>query len=158
MACAPGAPVGCRGVAAVSASVETAPACATSGLHPDAWFDRQDLQAQAVRVCRSCPLRQRCLQVAEETEAGWSRDRRYGVWGGLTPYRRWQRDPWRRRGVSERARRQLEAIHSTGLQWVQIAAMVGVNVTVVRNLRRGGRVTAETAAKIDRLHARVVGS
>lgn len=53
--------------------------CAQSD--PDAWYPekgRKDSVQIAKRVCKTCPIRERCLEIALET------DERYGVWGGLS--------------------------------------------------------------------------
>jgi WhiB family redox-sensing transcriptional regulator len=44
----------------------------------DSWLD-------AVRICRSCPVRLQCLDYAMRMEVGQSNKTRMGVWGGLTP-------------------------------------------------------------------------
>jgi WhiB family transcriptional regulator, redox-sensing transcriptional regulator len=56
------------------------------------YSDREADIAEAVRICRGCPVRDRCLQVAIEHQEA------FGVWGG-TPerprrrvYRRLQRE------------------------------------------------------------------
>jgi len=56
---------------------ETAP-CKTSGT-PDAWFStNQMITLKAKVVCRSCPFRTACLNLALADDEQW------GVWGGLT--------------------------------------------------------------------------
>jgi WhiB family redox-sensing transcriptional regulator len=59
--------------------VDDEPACAE--YDPDWWFDEAYF-AQAVTVCRRCPVRSRCLNQA--LDAGET----LGVWGGLTPAQR----------------------------------------------------------------------
>ncbi|WP_216666463.1 WhiB family transcriptional regulator [Actinomyces faecalis] len=133
-----------------------APACAVSGLDPDAWFDLTDLHPQAVRVCRSCPLRRACLEQAARAEAGLGPTHRFGVWGGLTPRQRYRRDPWVRRGASDASRRQVEAMRAAGMRWEQVSEATGVSLVTLRKLRDGGRVSAATAARISQAHARTV--
>ena len=43
-------------------------------------------QAWAIRICRSCPVREQCLRDALRTESATSW--RWGVWAGLTPQQR----------------------------------------------------------------------
>jgi len=55
------------------------PSCAEHD--PDWWFDEASFD-RAVEVCRTCPVRARCLN--EALNAGET----LGVWGGLTPAQR----------------------------------------------------------------------
>ena len=50
----------------------------------EAWFSEADTlkSRRAIRVCGSCPVRQRCLAAALVF------DEEFGVWGGLTPSER----------------------------------------------------------------------
>jgi WhiB family redox-sensing transcriptional regulator len=46
---------------------------------PDAWYPEKGMSAgPAKQICRSCPVRQECLEYALAT------DERWGVWGGLS--------------------------------------------------------------------------
>lgn len=56
---------------------DDSPACA--GL-PDLFFEEERF-AEATAICAACPIRQKCLDYALDSEA-------YGVWGGLTPEER----------------------------------------------------------------------
>jgi WhiB family redox-sensing transcriptional regulator len=53
---------------------------------PDAWFPEKgavsNLTYQAVEVCKTCPVRQRCLDYAIDNEI------RFGTWGGKTAEQR----------------------------------------------------------------------
>ena len=58
---------------------EAQPACADE--NPDWWFDEAQYR-RGKRVCRDCPVRERCL--AQALGSGEP----LGVWGGLTPAER----------------------------------------------------------------------
>ncbi|HEY9410657.1 MAG TPA: WhiB family transcriptional regulator [Jiangellaceae bacterium] len=46
---------------------------------PDAFYPEQGVNViEAVRVCRSCPVRVECLQYALDNNERW------GIWGGVT--------------------------------------------------------------------------
>lgn len=65
--------------------------CAQSD--PDAWYPekgRKDSVTIAKKVCKNCPIRERCLEIALEN------DERYGVWGGLSER---ERRRLKRRGI-----------------------------------------------------------
>lgn len=50
---------------------------------PEIFFSAaDDSVAEAIRICRGCPVRQECLEWAILTHA------RYGVWGGMTERQR----------------------------------------------------------------------
>lgn len=53
--------------------------CALSGLDPETWFpERQPtVKAIAKRICQTCPVRQECLDFADQE--GYDD----GIWGGL---------------------------------------------------------------------------
>ena len=53
--------------------------CASSGLDPETWFpERQPtVKAIAKRICQTCPVRQECLDFADQE--GYDD----GIWGGL---------------------------------------------------------------------------
>lgn len=53
--------------------------CALSGLDPETWFpERQSaVKAFAKRICQTCPVRQECLDFADQE--GYDD----GIWGGL---------------------------------------------------------------------------
>ena len=64
-------------------------ACETAD--PDMWFEATpsyDPQT-AVWLCRGCPVRQPCLNLALDAEGGVSTRHRHGIFGGLTPGQRW---------------------------------------------------------------------
>lgn len=64
------------------------PACETD---PEAWFPDAGQQMKAERakaVCATCPLREQCLEIAMEAEAGADTKFRYGIFGGLSPRQR----------------------------------------------------------------------
>jgi hypothetical protein len=45
-------------------------------------------------MCRtSCPVQQQCLDYAMRLEQGMDRNKRFGVWGGLTPSARMKHEP-----------------------------------------------------------------
>ena len=53
--------------------------CAFSGLDPETWFPerQQAVKAIAKRICQTCPVRQECLDFADQE--GYDD----GIWGGL---------------------------------------------------------------------------
>ncbi|GAA5038585.1 WhiB family transcriptional regulator [Actinopolymorpha pittospori] len=64
--------------------------CRRPDANPDAWFpERQSsafLESEAERLCRDCPVRAACLELAIRTEAQGLEP--WGIWGGTTPTRR----------------------------------------------------------------------
>lgn len=60
----------------------------------DAFFPRErsdggsDQVRHAKAICRTCPVRRRCLQLALDYENDQPRVYRHGIWGGLTPRER----------------------------------------------------------------------
>ncbi|MGW7196611.1 WhiB family transcriptional regulator [Streptomyces chryseus] len=65
-------------------------ACATN---PEPFFkDHGGSAAAARRYCQECPVRIECLNQAMTTESGIGFGMRAGIWGGLTPAERWDRD------------------------------------------------------------------
>jgi hypothetical protein len=58
--------------------------------------------AEAVRLCHTCPVRQRCLDEAIREEGNVGKERRFGIRGGLLPTQR-------RRLYDELERRRKEA-------------------------------------------------
>ncbi len=64
------------------------PACA--GHDPEAWFT-EGREVEAIAVCRSCPVIDRCREYA------LAHDIEHGVWGGLMPG---ARKRYRRSGVA----------------------------------------------------------
>jgi len=70
-------------------------ACSTSDLPSALWTDKPDgsqwgrsEQAQAVAVCRTCPVAAECLRHALRIEARADHWHRHGIWGGATPVQR----------------------------------------------------------------------
>ena len=54
--------------------------------NPEMWFvERGYSNKPAKAVCAECPIRQACLEMAMELEAGRCRSLRFGVYGGLSP-------------------------------------------------------------------------
>jgi WhiB family redox-sensing transcriptional regulator len=50
---------------------------------PAWWFPTNEIQgAEAIEVCRQCPVRTKCLDQALR------RDERWGIWGGCWPHER----------------------------------------------------------------------
>ena len=64
------------------------PACTNA---PDLWFDPAEAQT-AIRFCAECPMRQLCLELALEEEAGQPVKVRHGIRGGLKPAQRFRMD------------------------------------------------------------------
>ena len=61
---------------------------------PDAFFpDPGGNVMQAVAICRGCPVRLQCLDVAMRSETGLARQSRIGIWGGLVPAARTKYEP-----------------------------------------------------------------
>ncbi|MDT0306843.1 WhiB family transcriptional regulator [Streptomyces sp. DSM 44917] len=59
---------------------------ACRGRDLDVWFSEAGaVRATAAAVCRGCPVRDACLDLAMKAEAG---GHRYGIYGGLTPAQR----------------------------------------------------------------------
>lgn len=65
--------------------------CAAVGANPDIFFPDSEegrggayaqAKAEAKAICRSCPVRDQCLQFALATR------QKFGVWGGYTPKER----------------------------------------------------------------------
>lgn len=50
--------------------------------NPDLWFTHP---ATAKALCQRCPVKVKCLKVAERHEANVGDRYMWGVWGGLTP-------------------------------------------------------------------------
>ena len=75
----------------VTATQDWALRAACRGLPAELWFphpgDFAD-KAQAVAVCRPCPVRAQCLEAAMRAERTLPSQHRYGVWGGLGPHGR----------------------------------------------------------------------
>lgn len=49
--------------------------------------------ADAIAICRTCPVRDACLAETMRIEQGIARDSRHGIRGGLDGNQRFQRDP-----------------------------------------------------------------
>lgn len=65
-------------------SVETRAACASRDHDPELWFSTEPEDRDAAkRICRGCPLRQRCADYAASRTVA-------GVWGGTSRYDRQQ--------------------------------------------------------------------
>lgn len=76
---------------------------------PDLFFDRENVEA-AKEICRTCPVRQPCLQEAMDF-----REPR-GVWGGLTaPERRALRKQLGSTGCRSRRSRRFPPIPAVGV-------------------------------------------
>lgn len=60
---------------------------------PELWFAKPASQplavAEAKRICGSCPVRVKCLDMALKAEGGQGVDSRAGIYGGLTVAERW---------------------------------------------------------------------
>lgn len=54
---------------------------------PDLYFDEGSVGA-ALAACRTCPVRQQCLELAMTVEGGLSQYSRFGIYGGLNPEER----------------------------------------------------------------------
>lgn len=54
--------------------------------NPEWWFVTPgDLRVlDAIRICKTCPIRERCLEYALTTDSAW------GIWGGTTEKQRKQ--------------------------------------------------------------------
>ena len=64
---------------------------ACNGYPPELWFPADsdtETQAEAVRICRTCPVRRDCLIDAMTAETGRQASTRWGIWGGYTPVER----------------------------------------------------------------------
>ena len=64
---------------------------ARNGYPPELWFPADsdtETQAEAVRICRTCPVRRDCLIDAMTAEKGRQTSTRWGIWGGYTPVER----------------------------------------------------------------------
>ncbi|MFE1321651.1 WhiB family transcriptional regulator [Kitasatospora phosalacinea] len=78
---------------------------------PDFWFPEgkgghtvlHQLEAAAAICNSSCPVRQRCLEVAMVAEGAAEKGYRFGVFGGLTPAERANLARVRRRAVQRAA-------------------------------------------------------
>jgi hypothetical protein len=76
------------GLLELSLVVQACAACAASGLDPDAWFpisrdpdSARREAADALAVCRACPVRARCLELSFRQ---WTIGQ-HGIWGGTLP-------------------------------------------------------------------------
>ena len=64
---------------------------ACSGYPPELWYPADsdtETQTNAVRICRTCPVRRACLIDAMTAEKGRQVSTRWGIWGGYTPVER----------------------------------------------------------------------
>ena len=64
---------------------------ACNGYPPELWFPADsdtETQAEAVRICRTCPVRRDCLIDAMTAETGRRASARWGIWGGYGPVER----------------------------------------------------------------------
>ena len=51
---------------------------------PNGWYPQPGTDVSApVRVCRTCPVKQQCLDYAMAKEVGTLKTRRHGIYGGL---------------------------------------------------------------------------
>jgi WhiB family redox-sensing transcriptional regulator len=59
---------------------------ACKGKHPDPWFPTSEKDAgPALTICRSCPVRQQCLDYVMTSPGHWTH---WGIYGGTTPHDR----------------------------------------------------------------------
>ncbi|MGS2588054.1 WhiB family transcriptional regulator [Streptomyces hebeiensis] len=65
--------------------------------HPNLFFPDSGGYHNARPLCAPCPVRDRCLTQAMTAENGLPTPFRHGMWGGLTPEERHQRDRVRTR-------------------------------------------------------------
>ena len=64
---------------------------ACNGRPPELWYPADsdtETQAEAVRICQTCPVRRACLIDAMTAETGRQASTRWGIWGGCTPVER----------------------------------------------------------------------
>lgn len=129
---------------------------ACRGYEPSLWTERETGtqwgagdQAAAIKVCRTCPVRQQCFDWIMAVEAGAKGQDRWGIFAGLTPQ---QRHGWAVDGRPKRIQPKLSAAdvrairrrHANGETPNDIAASIGVNPSTVRKIVN--RVTWRTVA------------
>ena len=89
-------------------------AAACRGVDPEVFFpERGESVAKAKKVCAGCPVRDECLEYAEETL------QKFGVWGGLSERQRRRR---RRGRVVLCGRCEAPVAFAPGRKWCEACA------------------------------------